>query len=226
LTADEIARRAQAGGAIAQAFVHPSYAHEHGVEDNQRLEFLGDAVLQMTVSEILYRRFPRLDPAQLTRFRITLVRQEALARRGRALALGEVLRTGRGKDQGALSGRESVLCDTFEALLAGIFLEDGLEAARAFVEENVEAELAALGAAPWVVDAKTALQRPLERKGRRPQYRVLERRGPDHRPVFTVGVYDGERELARAEGPSKQAAEEAAARRALDALGIAGEEPG
>ena len=215
MNADDVARRVAEGGLFRQAVTHPSYANEHGLEDNQRLEFLGDAVLQLTVSELLYRRFGALDEAELTRFRAALVREESLARRGRALGLGELLRLSPGEQSRALKDQDSVLCDTFEAVLGALYLEEGFEAARDFVSAQVEAEMKELGDAPWRADPKSALLYALQALGRQPAYRVLERTGPDHRPTFEVAVYDGEQRLGSGRAGSKRAAEEAASRDAL-----------
>lgn len=215
MTVGELRRRIGGGGLFAQAVTHPSYANEHGLADNQRLEFLGDAVLQLTVSDLLFARFPGLDEAELTRFRAALVREESLARRGRALALGTMLRLSPGEQSEALKDQDSVLCDTYEAVLGALYLEDGFEAARTFVAAEVEAEMAELGDAPWRADPKSALLYALQAVGRQPLYRVLGRTGPDHRPVFEVAVYDGETELGRGVAGSKRAAEEDAARQAF-----------
>lgn len=215
MTGNDVAERVAKGGWFATAVTHPSYANEHPVAHNQRLEFLGDAVLQLTVSELLYRRFPDLDEGELTRFRAALVRQESLARRGRALGLGPLLRVGHGKGVDALQDQDSVLCDTYEAVLGALYLEDGFEAAHRFVAAEVEAEMAEFGEAPWLADPKSALQAALQAQGRMPAYRVLSREGPDHKPSFEVGVYDGETELGRGSGASKRAAEEAAAKDAM-----------
>jgi ribonuclease III len=215
MTADEVRERVRGGGLFRQAVTHPSYANEHGLADNQRLEFLGDAVLQLTVSDLLYSRFSDLDEAELTRFRAALVREESLARRGRALGLGALLRLSPGEQSLALKDQDSVLCDTFEAILGALYLEEGFEAARAFVRTEVEAEMAELGEAPWRADPKSALLYALQAVGRQPSYRVLTRSGPDHRPTFEVAVYDGERELGTGSAGSKRAAEEAASRDAL-----------
>ncbi|MCL6595318.1 MAG: ribonuclease III [Firmicutes bacterium] len=217
VTGGEIAARVRGGGLFLTAVTHPSYAHERGAPDNQRLEFLGDAVLQLVVSDLLFRRFPALEEAELTRFRAALVRQEALARRGRALGLGRLLRLGQGEQAQSLRDQDSTLCDTFEAVVAALYLEDGLEAARAFIAAEMEAEMAELGEAPWRADPKSVLLYALQAAGRHPAYRVVGREGPDHRPMFEVAVYDGERELGRGRGASKRAAEEAAAHAALEA---------
>jgi len=217
VTPEELRRRVRQGGVFAQAVTHPSYANERGIADNQRLEFLGDAVLQLTVSEILYRRFPHLREGELTRFRAALVREAALAARGRALELGSLLRLGTGEPQKALRDQDSILCDTYEAVIGALFLEDGFDAVRAFVAAEVDAETEALGAAPWLADPKTVLQESLQEKGRVPTYRVLRVEGPDHRPQFEVAAFDGEQELGRGVGRSKRLAEEAAAKAALQA---------
>lgn len=215
MTPGEVARRVAGGGLFRQAVTHPSYANEHRLEDNQRLEFLGDAVLQLTVSDLLFRRYGALDEAELTRFRAALVREEALAGRARALGLGGLLRLSPGEQSRALKDQDSVLCDTFEAVVGALYLEEGFEAALAFVATEVEAEMAELGDAPWRADPKSALLYALQAVGRQPTYRVLGRSGPDHRPTFEVAVYDADRQLGAGTAGSKRAAEEAAARDAL-----------
>lgn len=215
MTPQEVRRRVAESALFRQAVTHPSYANEHGLEDNQRLEFLGDAVLQLTVSDLIYRRFGHLDEAELTRFRAALVREESLARRGRALELGALLRLSPGEQSRSLKEQDSVLCDTFEAVLGALYLEDGFEAARSFVAAEVEAEMAELGDAPWRADPKSALLYALQAHGRQPVYRVVGRSGPDHRPTFQVAVYDGDLELGRGTAGSKRTAEEAAAQDAL-----------
>lgn len=219
MTPDDLRTRVQRGGVFAQAVTHPSYANERGIPDNQRLEFLGDAVLQLTVSELLYRRFPQLREGELTRFRAALVREPALAARGRALRLGTLIRLGAGEPQKALREQDSILCDTYEAVVGALFLEDGFEVAREFVAREVDAEIEEIGAAPWLADPKTVLQESLQERGRVPTYRVLRVEGPDHRPQFEVAAFDGDEELGRGVGRSKRLAEEAAAKAALNAHG-------
>lgn len=214
---DDLRARVQQGGVFAQAVTHPSYANERGIPDNQRLEFLGDAVLQLTVSELLYRRFPKLREGELTRFRAALVREPALAARGRALRLGALIRLGAGEPQKALRDQDSILCDTYEAVVGALFLEDGFEVAREFVAAEVDAEIEEIGASPWLADPKTVLQESLQERGRVPTYRVLRVEGPDHRPQFEVAAFDGDEELGRGAGRSKRLAEEAAAKSALSA---------
>lgn len=215
MSPDEVRKRIQAGGVFAQAVSHPSFANERGIADNQRLEFLGDAVLQLTVSELLYRRFPHLREGELTRFRAALVREPALAARGRALRLGALIRLGAGEPQKALRDQDSILCDTYEAVIGALFLEDGFDVARAFVATEVDAEIEEIGAAPWLADPKTVLQESLQERGRVPSYHVLRVEGPDHRPQFEVAALDGDVELGRGVGRSKRLAEEAAAKAAL-----------
>jgi ribonuclease-3 len=215
VTPEELRQWVAAGGLFLTAVTHPSYAHEHGVDDNQRLEFLGDAVLQLFVSEMLYHRFPTLREGELTRLRAALVRQASLARRARALGLGEVLRLGSGEPREGLREQDSVLSDTYEAVVGALFLTAGYEATRRFVAREVEEELQELGSEPWRADPKTALQEALQEMGRVPTYRVLRTEGPHHHPRFEVAAYDGEVELGRGQGRSKRLAEEEAARDAL-----------
>lgn len=198
-----------------QALTHPTRANETGEPSNQRLEYLGDSVLGLIVTDLLYRRFPNLAEGDLSRLRIALVREEALAGRARSLGLASLLRLGTGERRMKLAGLPSTLCDTYEAMVGALYLEQGFEPAYRFVAEGLDAELRELGGELWRVDPKSALQEAIQKNGRAPSYREVKEEGPKHRPVYTVVVEDDGHEIGRGTGHSKKAAEEAAALTAL-----------
>jgi ribonuclease III len=209
------------GGPMArldEALTHPSFANETRVADNQRLEFLGDAVLGLCVSEQLTRDHPDADEGELTRMRAALVNGEALARWARAAKLGECLAMGRGARSTTERDQTNVLADAVEAVVAAVYLAGGIEAARALVGEITRGVLdgaASLGAR----DPKSALQERVQAEGSAaPHYRVVGSSGPPHEPTFEVEVLVGDQVLARGEGRSKRLAERDAATRALEAL--------
>ncbi len=200
------------------ALTHPSVAHERAakLQHNQRLEFLGDSVLELVLTSELYRRFPTLGEGALTKARARLVNLRFLADRARRLDLGRYLILSRGEALHGGRERESTLADAFEALVGAIFLDQGFEPARAFVVEQFAAEL---GEAPDLSDLenpKGVLQERLQaRSAQPPQYRVENATGPDHDRIFECGVYHEGVELGRGRGKSKKIAE---AEAALDAL--------
>jgi ribonuclease-3 len=201
-----------------EALTHPSFANETGLPDNQRLEFLGDAILGVCVSEMLVRSHVEADEGKLTRMRSALVSGEALAAWARHVSLGACVAFGRGAKLGTEREQTNVLADAAEALVAAVYEARGLEAARALVGDVVKDrfdQAETLGAA----DPKSALQERVQARGLpSPTYRVVEVRGTPHDQVFEVEVVVGERALARGEGRSKRLAERAAATLALAAI--------
>lgn len=198
-----------------EALTHPSYAHEvAGAVDNQRLEFLGDAILGLCVSADLIERLPDAQEGQLTRTRAQVVSTEALSEFARERRIAEAIRFGRGAEQGNLHGSAKVLADAVEALIAACYLESGMEAAQRICEEVL---LAGLSAASSSRDAKSELQERVQAlRLAPPTYRVVERLGPAHETEFVVEVVARGIVLAAGRGRSRRAAETAAARAALD----------
>jgi ribonuclease-3 len=202
------------------ALTHPSVAHESGVATahNQRLEFLGDAVLQLILTQKLYEQFPGSDEGPLTKARAKLVNRRALAERARALGLGAHLILGHGEETHGGRERPSALADAFEALLGAIFMDGGFETAREFVLREFSAALAPATAAgaPTIENPKGELQELLQtRSPHAPQYQTISATGPDHDRVFECTVHHEGVELARGSGKSKKAAESDAALAAL-----------
>lgn len=199
------------------ALTHPSFALSQRCEDNQRLEFLGDAVLELCVSRVLYARFPKLREGQLTRRRAALVCEASLARAAKRFDLGAYLKLDRGEE--LVGGRQnpSILADTMEAVLAAVYLDAGMEDAQRLVDRMME------GYEPderAERDAKSALQEYLQGLGEEtPSYEIVGQEGPPHARIFTARVLRADGTvLGTGRGARKQRAEEAAAGMALETL--------
>jgi ribonuclease-3 len=209
------------------ALTHPSFANEQrGEPDNQRLEFLGDAVLGLCASELLYERFPDADEGSLTRLRARLVNADALAAWARDNSVAEALLLGRGAESSGLRTSTNVLADAVEALVAAAYLDSGLDAARAACAQILEPQLLGIDAAS-TRDPKSELQERVQAaRGDTPRYEVTDSGGPAHDRWFEVSVRVGAKEIGRGRGRSKRAAEFAAAQAALAAgPNIEGKEP-
>ena len=199
---------------LEEALTHPSFSNERReLSDNQRLEFLGDAVLGFCVGELLFEREPHANEGTLTRLRAQLVSAEALAHWGREHDLASALRLGRGAEAAGLADATNVLADAVEALVAAIFLERGLDAARSLCRRIAEPALLEVGPE---LDPKSELQERLQAKsGIAPSYELVETGGPAHERWFRVQVCHQGRLLGEGRGKSKRAAERAAAAEAL-----------
>jgi ribonuclease III len=205
-----------------EALTHPSFANEQRLGrriDNQRLEFLGDAVLGLFASEILMERFPAAKEGELSLMRSQLVNTDALAAWARVIGLGAVLRLGRGADAAGERERDNVLADAVEALVGAIYLDRGIVAARRFSAAIVREPLSRLeGATAVGRDPKSELQEQVQAEGEpSPRYRVVGVEGPDHRRAFIVVVEVNGEILGEGRGRSKKLAEQAAARAAIEA---------
>jgi ribonuclease-3 len=207
---------------LKRALTHPSYVNEHPEDetgDNQRLEFLGDAVLDFIAGAWVFCHYPDFDEGRMTRLRAALVRTKTLAQLAREVGLGQVLRLGRGEEEAGGRERDANLCDAFEALAGALYLDGGLLAAEAFVEPMIEPISDAMLAAAADWDAKSRLQEWSQAElGVTPRYRIVGEKGPDHAKTFMAQVLLGRRLAGEGEGHSKQAAEQAAARAAWDVL--------
>jgi len=203
---------------LFQALVHRSYLNENPdsrLLSNERLEFLGDAVLDALAAEFLFLRYPEKGEGELTLWRSALVRTETLAGFARQLGLGRFLVLGRGVEAEGGRDRPTLLADAFEAVLGAIYLEQGMETARRFLQPFLERALAEASGRP-PLDDKSALQIAVQgRLGLTPEYRTVDAWGPDHARTFRVEVWVGGRLLGVGEGPSKQLAQQEAARLAL-----------
>jgi ribonuclease-3 len=203
------------------ALTHPSVAHEQGaaLQTNQRLEFLGDAVLQLALTRELYEKFSGFGEGPLTKARAKLVNRRTLAERAKHMGLGQYLIVSRGEEMHGGRERPSALADTYEALLGAIFLDGGFEAARGFILTQFQAAFGGLVVIPILENPKGELQELLQAVSPdAPHYHVVSASGPDHDRIFECTVHHGGLELARGQGKSKKAAESEAALAALTRL--------
>ena len=207
---------------LQQVFVHRSYLNEHRafpLDHNERLEFLGDAVLELIVTEYLYKTFDKPE-GELTNWRSALVRGEMLSQLAQQIGMGDYLLLSRGEQKSQGKARQLILANAFEALIGAIYLDAGYEAAVRFITTHVISQLERILEEGRHIDAKSDLQeKSQEQLGVTPTYNVLESTGPDHDKTFVVGVYFGDRLLAKGTGSSKQRAEQAAASEALKTWG-------
>jgi len=220
---DRLGRKFQDEGLLRLALTHPSVAHEANIATahNQRLEFLGDAVLQLVLTRALYENFPGFDEGPLTKARAKLVNRRTLAEHARALNLGAHLILGHGEATHGGRERPSALADAFEAVLGAIFLDGGFDAAREFILREFSPAFGTLSALPTIENPKGELQELLqERSPLAPEYQTISATGPDHDRVFECVVRHGGVELARGSGKSKKAAESDAALAALKKLRV------
>ncbi|PID98739.1 ribonuclease III [Candidatus Saccharibacteria bacterium] len=203
---------------LVTAFTHRSYLNEHkksASEHNERLEFLGDAVLELVVTEFLYNNYSEPEGI-LTNWRSSLVRTESIGAAATRLGAEKLLRLSRGEKRGTDRARAQILANSFEAIVGALYVERGYEACRTFITENILSTFDdILKTGSWM-DPKSRLQELVQGQvGATPSYRVLSEEGPDHEKEFTVGVYVHEKLAGRGTGPSKQAAQVAAATSAL-----------
>lgn len=204
---------------LEQAFTHRSYLNEHpktGLEHNERLEFLGDAVLELVVTDYLYRNYPNPE-GDLTNWRSALVKTESLSSVAAALDLDRFLRLSKGESKGNARSRALIHANCVEALIGAIYLDQGYDAAKAMVEKHIISRLETILKEGTWVDPKSKFQEMAqEHDSATPHYKVLEEVGPDHDKLFVVGVYVGSELRGKGEGSSKQAAQQQAAAAALE----------
>jgi ribonuclease-3 len=211
------------GALLRQAFTHRSYLNEHREEaagHNERLEFLGDAVLELISTHFLYEKFPEQDEGELTAYRAALVNAVTCAEVANELNMNDFLLLSRGeaKDQGR--ARQVLLANAFEALVGALYLDQGYDAARVFIEKHLFPKIDEIVKKKLWRDAKSAFQeKAQDAEGATPKYSVIRESGPDHDKQFIVGVYIKEALVAQGNGKSKQEAEQEAARAALEAKG-------
>lgn len=198
-----------------RAMIHPSYKNEKGLEDdNQRQEFLGDAVIELIVSDFLFENL-KTDEGELSKLRAAIVCEESLARMARKISLQDQLFLGKGEEGIGGRKRDSTLSDAFEAFVAAIFLDLGLEEARKFFLDNFMEELVQAKSGQGFVDYKSRLQILCQKDGRTVDYKLLDAKGPDHKKVFSVGLYIDEKLVSKGQGFSKREAQQRAAQEAL-----------
>jgi len=208
---------------LIQAFCHRSYLNENPkfhLEHNERLEFLGDAVLELVVTEYLYQKYPKKPEGELTNWRASLVNAKMLYQIAQNLGFNDFLLLSRGEEKELGKARQYILANTFEALIGSIYLDQGYSACQDFIKKNLLKELPHIIEAQLFKDAKSRFQEEAqERVGITPTYKVLEEWGPDHAKHFIIGVFLNQELVAKGEGSSKQEAEISAAKNALETKG-------
>lgn len=203
------------------AFTHRSYINENaGIkEHNERLEFLGDAVLELATSEFLYQKFPSIPEGELTAYRASLVKTTSLASIATKLKFGEKIRLSKGEEMSGGRQNPSLLADTFEAVIGAIYLDKGYPEVVSFLTTHLFPDIDFIIENKLFKDFKSSLQEQVQAKGSSsPEYEVLEETGPDHSKIFTVGVRVNGVIIASGQGHSKQEAQQVAAKYALEKL--------
>lgn len=207
---------------FVEALTHRSYLNEHRTagNHNERLEFLGDAVLELAATRFLFDRFPTKPEGDLTAYRAALVNTNSLAESAEALGMNDMLLLSKGERKDTGRARQIILANAYEALLGAIYLDQGYDAAAAFVARTLEPKIDDVIKNRTWQDAKSHFQEVAqEKRSITPNYKTLNEVGPDHDKQFTVGVFLGDKEIARGDGKSKQEAEQAAAQAALAQFG-------
>jgi ribonuclease-3 len=207
---------------LITAFTHRSYINEHkktAQEHNERLEFLGDAVLELVVTEYLYNKYSEPEGI-LTNWRSALVRTESISAAAARENFEPLLRLSRGEKRGSERARQQILANCYEAVIGALYLEKGYEAAKKFIETTLLSTFEGILSSGSWLDPKSRLQEVVQNKeGFTPVYKVLSEEGPDHDKIFVVGVYVDNKLKGQGTGPSKQAAQVAAATAALKQYG-------
>lgn len=206
-------------GILINALTHSSYANEKKnmkISSNERLEFLGDSVLNFIVSSYIYSSYPNLPEGEMTKIRASVVCEHTLKELSNSIGLGDYLKLGKGEEQTGGRKRPSILADVFEAVVGGIYIDGQLESAKKFVMSKLEKQIKEAAEGSGMLDYKTTLQEELQKKGDvKIVYEVIDESGPDHDKKFKVKVKCNERALGIGIGKSKKEAEQVAARQAL-----------
>lgn len=204
---------------LVEALTHRSYLNEHHEytgNHNERLEFLGDAVLELATTDFLFKKFPTKPEGDLTSYRAALVNTISLAESARALGVNDFLLLSKGESRDTGRARDVILADALEAIIGAIYLDQGFAAAEAFIAKHLHSKIDDVIAKRSFQDAKSRFQEiAQEKRGVTPNYETLSEMGPDHAKIFTVGLFIGSDEIARGEGQSKQEAEQKAAEAGL-----------
>jgi len=207
---------------LIEALTHRSYLNEHREYEgshNERLEFLGDAVLELAATDFLFKKFPAKPEGELTAYRAALVNTVSLAESAQLLGISDYLLLSKGEAKDTGRARDVILADAFEAIIGAIYLDSGYASAEAFIAKNLYNKIDEVIARRSYQDAKSRFQElAQEKRGITPNYETLSEVGPDHNKRFTVGVFIGTSEIARGDGQSKQEAEQSAAEAGLEKM--------
>ncbi len=208
---------------IDTVFTHRSYLNEHrtlNIEHNERLEFLGDAVLELCSTEYLFKTFPDKAEGEMTNWRSALVKGESLSAESKRLGMNDLLKTSRGESKNTGKARDLLLANALEALIGAIYLDKGYEAAYKFIEQNVLYKLPEILKQGSYYDSKSKFQEmSQETLGITPTYEMISESGPDHAKIFIMGAFLADKKVGEGEGASKQRAQSEAAKNALDRWG-------
>jgi len=207
---------------LRKSLTHKSFANENrnlGLKDNERLEFLGDSVLDIVISEYMFNRYPDYQEGELAKMRAVLVSAPILADKAKELNLGKYLLLGKGEVMTGGRNRSSILADAFEALVGSIYLDNSLDTARSFILRLMKEDIETVEAGEHIQDYKTALQEKIQKASNsRPEYYVINEEGPDHSKEFTIQVKFNDKSLGQGSGSSKKEAQQEAAKNALKKL--------
>jgi len=205
---------------LEQAFIHRSYINENGgskLSHNERLEFLGDAVLELIVTDFLYNKFPNRNEGELTAYRSALVNAVIIGEVAQALKMNDYLLLSKGEAKDVGKARNYILANTYEAYVGAVYLDQGYEVARAFITDNLLSKLDIIIDKKLWRDSKSLVQeKSQEYLNVTPSYNVINETGPDHDKNFTIGIFFGKDKIAEGKGHSKQEAEQSAAQAALE----------
>ncbi|OIO33048.1 MAG: ribonuclease III [Candidatus Yonathbacteria bacterium CG_4_10_14_3_um_filter_47_65] len=208
---------------LREAFTHRSYINENKgavFSHNERLEFLGDAVLELVITAYLFKKYPNETEGVLTSYRAALVNTNSISAAAHELGMDDFLLLSRGEARDTGKARQYILANTFEAMIGAIYLDQGFDVAQTFIAESLFGKTDEIVRKELWRDAKSTFQEKAQEKvGITPSYQVVDEYGPDHDKEFTVGVFLGDEQVAKATGKSKQEAEQGAALRALVARG-------
>lgn len=210
---------------LIQAFTHRSYLNEHRdieMGHNERLEFLGDAVIELIVTEYLYAKYPDKTEGELTSYRSALVKADTLSEAAAKIGMNDFLLLSKGEARDLGRARQIILANTIEALIGAIFLDQGYDVAKYFISRNIFFLIDKIIEDQMWLDAKSKFQeRAQDKEGETPLYKTIKEEGPDHDKKFTVGVFIHNEKIAEGEGKSKQEAEQEAAKKAIKEKGWA-----
>jgi len=203
---------------ITQALTHSSYANERNVTSNERLEFLGDSVLSLIVSRHIFSKYTGFPEGRLTKIRASVVCEATLAKCAKKIGIGNEMILGKGEDNESGRARASMLSDAFEAVLAAVFLDGGIEKASEWVMAIMKEEIEFVVDNDVIMDYKTALQEVFQRDSKRVEYEIIKVEGPDHARIYTVGALSDGQMIADAQGKTRKEAEQNVAKKILEKM--------
>ena len=201
---------------LKNALTHTSYAYEHNIKSNEKLEFLGDSILEFISSDYIYKNYPKLKEGEMTKVRATVVCESSLYKIAKKHNFGDFLYTGKSERVSKGNQKPAILADSVEAIIAGIYLDGGLESAKKFIIENLKDEIEIATKHVGIKDYKTVLQEKLQENGNiKIEYKIIKETGPDHDKTFEAEVLVEGKKIATGIGKNKKHAEMEAARKAL-----------